>query len=234
MAGRDSVDRTVAEPLIRQKATRTERDWTARTRDTALNALRYSRFVRLMKRVLPLAAGLLIAAVIAYSLVPRQSEKLRLATQDVGAINNDLTMTKPKLTGTDKKGNPFVITADAAVQDPTNVRRATLKMVEADLTLDKNRWLNATATHGFVDMDKGTLALDSGIAVFSDDGYELHTSRANVDLKKGLFKGPETVTGHGPAGTLRADSFELDRVTDQLVLVGHVQMMVYPGEVKSK
>jgi lipopolysaccharide export system protein LptC len=234
MAGRDSADRAVAQPLTRQKATRTERDWTARTRDTALNALRYSRFVTVMKRVLPISAGLLIAAVIAYSLVPRQSEKLRLATQNVGEINNDLTMTKPKLTGTDKKGNPFVITADAAVQDPANVRRATLKMVEADLTLDKNRWLNATAAHGVVDMDKGSLALDGGIAVYSDDGYELHTSRADVDLKKGLFQGPDAVTGHGPAGTLRADSFELDRRTDQLVLVGHVQMMIYPGEVKTK
>src|SRR6202000_399158 len=81
----------VAEPLTRQKATRTERDWTARTRDTALNALRYSRFVMVMKRVLPILAGPLIPAVIAYSLVPRQSDKLRLATQNVGEINNDLT-----------------------------------------------------------------------------------------------------------------------------------------------
>ena len=224
----------MVEPVARQRATRTERDWTARTRDTALNALRYSRFVTVMKRVLPISAGLLIAAVMAYSLMPRQSERLKLPTQDVGEINNDLTMTKPRLTGTDKKGNPFVITADAAVQDPANVRRATLKTVEADLTLEKNRWLNATAAHGFVDMDKGSLALDGGIAVYSDDGYELHTTRADVDLKKGLFKGPETVTGHGPAGTLRADSFELDRRTNQLVLVGHVQMSIYPGEVKTK
>jgi lipopolysaccharide export system protein LptC len=184
--------------------------------------------------VLPLAAGLLIAAVVAYSLVPRQSERLRLQTQAVGTINNDLTMTRPKLTGTDKKGNPFVITADAAVQDPSNVRRATLKSVEADLTLDKHRWLNATAVHGFIDMDKGALALDGGIAVYSDDGYELHTARADVDLKRGLFRGPDVVTGHGPAGTLRADSFELDRATNRLVLVGHVQMSIFPGEVQKK
>jgi lipopolysaccharide export system protein LptC len=224
----------VAEPLVRQKATRTQRDWTARTRDTAMNALRYSRFVTVMKRVLPISAGLLIAAVIAYSLVPRQSEKLKLPTTEVGEINNDLTMTKPKLTGTDKKGNPFVITADAAIQDPSNVKRATLKMVEADLTLDKNRWLNVTARHGFIDMEKSLLTLDSGIAIYSDDGYELHTTRADVDLKKGLFKGPDVVTGHGPAGTLRADSFELDRATNRLVLVGHVQMSINPGEVKTK
>ncbi|MEI9994158.1 MAG: LPS export ABC transporter periplasmic protein LptC [Rhizomicrobium sp.] len=233
MTRRSGASEAVAEPITAKPA-RPNRDWTARTRDTAMNALRYSRFVMVMKRVLPIAAGLLIAAVIAYSLVPRQSEKLSLATQTVGIINNDLTMTKPRLTGVDKRGHPFLITAEAAVQDPANMRRATLRTVQADLTLDKGRWLNATAVHGFVDMDKGALALGGGIAIYSDDGYELHTSRADVDLKRGIFKGPAPVTGQGPAGTLRADSFEIDRETSQLVLNGHVQMMIYPDEAKTK
>ncbi len=199
-----------------------------------MGALRYSRFVTVMKRVLPITAGLLIAAVIAYSLVPRQSEKLKMTYKSMGTIDNDLAMIKPRLTGTDKRGNPFVITADAAIQDKTNIRRATLKNVEADLTFDKSRWLNATAARGFVDMEKNRLALTGGIAVFSDDGYELHTTRADVDLKKGLFKGPEPVTGQGPAGTLSADTFEMDRLSNQLVLQGHVHMTILPGEIKQK
>ncbi|HXC55107.1 MAG TPA: LPS export ABC transporter periplasmic protein LptC [Rhizomicrobium sp.] len=233
MARRTGVSEAVAQPISGgpAAATRTRRDWTARTRDTALNALRYSRFVMVMKRALPLAAGGLIAAVIVYALLPRQSDKLSLTYQSLGTINNDLTMTKPRLTGSDRKGNPFLITADAAVQDPANMRRATLRGVQADLTLDKGRWLNATAAGGFVDMDKGWLTLGGGIAIYSDDGYELHTARADVDLKKGLFQGPAQVTGHGPAGTLSADSFEVDRSTSQLVLVGHVRMTILPGEV---
>ena len=230
---RDSVSEAVAQPISPPKARVRDRfrsDWTARTRDTAIGALRYSRFVGVMKRALPIAAGLLIAAVIAYSLVPRQSEKLSLATQNWTIINNDLTMTKPRLTGTDRKGNPFVITADAAVQDPSNVRRATLKSVQADMTIDKTRWLNATAVNGFIDMAKGMLALSGGIAVFSDDGYEIHTARVDVDLKKGLFHGPVAVTGQGPMGTFRADTFDVDRDSGQLQLHGHVHMTIQPSE----
>ncbi len=210
-----------AEPKVR-------RDWTARTRDTAMHALRYSRFVLLMKRVLPATAALVIAMVIIYALVPRQSDKLSLATKEIGILANDLTMTKPRLTGADHKGNPFVVTAESAVQDPRNVRHATLNKVEADVTLEKNRWLNATAAQGFVDIDHGTLKLDGGIAVYSDDGYEIHTARANVDLKKGLFQGPVAVTGHGPMGSFRADTFEVDRQTSQIELHGHVQMTLEP------
>src|SRR5476651_1046400 len=102
MTRRSSINEAVAQPI--GVVTRWHRrDWTARTRDTALNALRYSRFVMVMKRALPIAAGALIAAVIAYSLVPRQSDKLSLAYQSLGRIDNDLTMIKPRLTGVDKK-----------------------------------------------------------------------------------------------------------------------------------
>lgn len=209
---------------------RARRDWTARTRDTALNALRYSRFVNVMKRALPIAAGALIAIVIIFALLPRQSDKLSFAYQSMGHIDNDLAMLKPRLTGSDQSGNPFVITADAAVQQGANTRKVALRKVEADLTLDKNRWLNASATQGFVDMDKGALTLTGGIAMFSDDGYELHTQRANVDLRKGIFHGPGEVTGQGPMGTFRADTFELDRITRQIALHGHVQMTINPAK----
>ena len=229
MDRRSSVNEAVAQPI---SSTRPRRDWTARTRDTAFDALRYSRFVTVMKRALPLAAGILIAVVVVYAMLPRQSDKLSFAYERLGKIENDLAMIKPKLTGADRKGHPFVITADAAIQQAANVHRATLMNVEADLTLDKGRWLSATAGKGFVDMDKGSLALSNGIAVYSDDGYELHTASANVDLKQGLFRGSVEVTGHGPAGTLRADSFEIDKNTSQIVLIGHVHMMILPGEVR--
>ncbi len=142
-------------------------------------------------------------------------------------------MLKPRLSAADRKGNPFLITADAAIQEGSNVHSARLVNVQADFTLDKGRWLNATAAKGRVDMDKHLLALTGGIAVFSDDGYELHTARADVDLKQGRFTGTSEVTGHGPAGTLRADTFEVDRDTSKLILQGHVRMTIQPGEVKS-
>ena len=230
MAG---APKAVAEPVSAdaRSARRTGRDWTARTRDTALSALRYSRFVTVMKRVLPVAVGVLILAIVAYSLVPRQSDRAFTMTSE-GTLSNDLAMIKPRLTGADRKGNPFVITADMAIQDGANVRRATLKNVQADVTLDDNRWLNATAVKGYVDMDKGTLALSGGIAVFSDDGYEIHTARADVDLRQGTMHGPSGVTGHGPSGTLSADTFELDRKTQQLVLNGNVHMTLTGGHRK--
>ena len=203
---------------------RPRHDWSARVRTTSLDALRYTQFVGVMKRALPTAAFAVIAAVLAFFFVARQPAKVTMTYEKLGSIENDLTMTKPRLSGADDKGDPFVITADTAIQDLKNPKRARLKKVEADLTLDKNGWLNADAADGMVDMRAGFLELGGGIDVFSDSGYALHSRSAHIDLVKWIVQGDSQVTGQGPMGTMRADRFHYDHGRHRLTLDGHVQM----------
>jgi lipopolysaccharide export system protein LptC len=199
-------------------------DWSSRARTTMMEALRYSRFVVLAKRVLSLGAFLIIAAVLAFFFVARAPRQLSVTYEKLGHVENDLSMVKPRLTGADAKGNPFVITADMAVQDARNPRRATLRNLEADLALDDKTWLNARAHSGMVDMNSGQLELRDGIDMFTDSGYELHTRSASMNLKQNIVHGHQEVTGQGPDGALRADSFHADRNAGLLTLSGHVRM----------
>jgi lipopolysaccharide export system protein LptC len=215
------------QPLFRTGRKRIYRDWTARPRETALSARQYTRFVGVMKRALPIAAFVIIAAVLVFSFIPRQSDKITMAYQQLGRIDNDLAMIKPRLSGTDAKGNPFVVTADLAVQDAKNTRRAHLSNVEADMSLDQQRWINASAARGLFDMGMGSLALTDGISVYSDSGYELHTKSGSFDFKTGVFHGQGEVTGQGPMGDFRADRFELQRASRQIFLNGNVHMTMY-------
>jgi len=199
-------------------------DWSARARSTAMEALRYTQFVGVMKRALPAAAFAVIAAVLAFFFVARQPSKVAMTYEKMGWIQNDLAMEKPRLTGTDVKGNPFVITAEQAIQDAKNPKKAKLKKVEADLTSDNNGWTNANAANGLVDMRAGSLELGGGIDVFTDTGYTLHSKAASLDLNKWIVHGHNEVTGQGPMGTMRADSFHYDRASHQLALDGNVRM----------
>ena len=199
-------------------------DWSARARTTALEALRYTQFVGFMKRALPVAAFAVISAVVAYFIFARQPAKVTMGYEKLSHVQDDLAMVKPHLTGQDARGNPFVITADTAVQDPKNPKRVSLIKVEADLATDKDGWINANAARGMADMAADNLELNGGINVFSDQGYELHTASASVDLKRGIVHGHEEVTGHGPMGDLRADQFHFDRDAKILTLDGHVHM----------
>jgi len=234
---RDSNARSaVAEPLapLPKRVGRTGREWAPRVRGTALDALRYTRFVAIMKRALPIVAGMLVAAVLAYSFIPRNPSGVTVTMERMGKVDNDLAMIKPRLTGSDAKGNPFVITADVAVQDRRNTRRARLKNVQADMTTDQQRWISATAATGLFDMNASTLALAGGISVYSDSGYEMHTATGNIDIKRGIFHGPGEVHGQGPLGTFRADRFQIDRATRQMMLIGNVQMIMYVRDSKTK
>ena len=205
-------------------------DWSARARTTAIEALRYTQFVSFMKRALSVAAFAVIAAVLAFFFIQRQPARVTMGFERMGLVKDDLAMVKPRLTGQDHQGRPFLITADAAIQDAKNPKRARLTRVEADLTLDKGGWLNADAANGVVDMNTGKLEMNGGISVFSGDGYELHTQSASVDLKRGMVQGREEVTGHGPLGTLRADQFRFDQNAKTLTLIGRVQMSILTGK----
>ena len=230
MARAKSAGGTAVQPL---KPSKSRRDWTARARGTALDAIRYSQFVALMKRALPIAAAAILAAVIVYSLLPRASDRITVNAQRTGLIQNDLAMVKPKLTGTDEDGNPYVITAEIAIQDPKNIHRANMKKVEADMTTNDGHWMNATAENGFFDMDKGMLYLSGGIAFYSDSGYELHTATLDVEMRKGLYHGRTAVTGHGPFGAMRGDRFEFDRLKQTLQMTGNVHTTISPSAMRT-
>jgi lipopolysaccharide export system protein LptC len=210
------------------------RDWSARTRGTILQSQEYSRFVALMKRVLPIGASVIIVAVLVFAFLPRGSEKITMVYQRMGKLANDLSMQQPRLSGTDQQGHPYVVTAGHAVQDPRHPHRVRLYDMEADITMDKNQWLNATAATGAFDMDSGALDLSGGIALFTDSGYELHTSHGHGNVNQGQFYGPNTVTGQGPLGTFRADNMRIDNTAKKIFLNGNVQMTMYlqKGEKK--
>jgi lipopolysaccharide export system protein LptC len=222
MAGR----RTASEAVVQELGpppVRSRTEWAAQRRASAMEVRRYSRFVVVMKRILPLAAAALVAAVVAYSLQSRQPDqaKVTLTFAQLGIVNNDLAMEKPRLTGTDSSGNPFVVTADKAVQTAHDPNKALLYNVEADLTLRDGNWLNATAPQGMLDAPhpasqrcaKTTcpanqmLDMWGSIAVFSDNGYEMHTTYAHMDMGGGFVRGNKYVRGQGPMGSFYADSF---------------------------
>ncbi|HEX4160810.1 MAG TPA: LPS export ABC transporter periplasmic protein LptC [Rhizomicrobium sp.] len=218
----------VAEPLGRPPMLRATRDWGARARATIRQTERYSRFVTIMKRALPLAAAALLAAVLVYALQPRQESGQRVAMtfQRLGIVNDDLAMMKPRLTGTDDEGDPYVVTAEEAIQDRQDSRRATLRAVEGDVTLKDGTWLTTLAQAGVLDARNRRMVLDGAVSVYSDSGYEIHTTTANVDMRTAVIAGSHAVSGQGPMGTFRADRFRIDRRVRMVFLYGNVHMII--------
>ena len=87
-----------------------------------------------MKRALPLAALALALAVLVYALQPRETGRMAMTFERMGNDRNDLAMIKPRLTGIDDDGLPFVVTADAAIQEARRPDRVRLKTCAAEIS----------------------------------------------------------------------------------------------------
>jgi lipopolysaccharide export system protein LptC len=226
---RSDAPHAIAEPLPALTLARSRRDWSSRVRLDVRQTERYTRFVVIAKRGLLVAAAVLLAAVLAYSLQPRQQNSNRLAMSftRLSIVNNDLAMIQPRLTGVDEEGDPYIVTAEEAIQDRLDARHARLINVQGDVTLKDGAWISGSAPAGVLDAAKKFLTLTGAISVFSDSGNEAHTTAADINMANGMITGTHTVTGQGPLGTFRADRFRIDRDKNLIYLYGNVHMTVY-------
>ena len=201
------------------------RNWRMTPRETLHQARRYSAFVRIMKRALPLAVLGLGIAVLVYVLQPREVGRIAMTFETVSTIENDLTMLRPRLTGTDDDGMPFIVTAASAVEEDLT-ERVRLEDVQAELTLRDGTLLLLSAVRGVVDRRTSRLEISGGIEMTVPGGYVAHTANANADLRTGIVLGNSPVTAESKFGRLTAERFSFDKDTQQLLFLGDVHMLI--------
>ena len=189
---------------------------------------RHSRFVSAMKVVLPLGAVALLLTVLFYSGVFDKRDRLDITFREIASLNNDLRMISPKVTGLDRSGQPYVLTADTATQVKDQPNHIQLDNLQADLKLSGDEeWISLSSTAGLLDSETEKLQLEQKIDVYLSSGYEFHGVSGQIDFREGTFSSDKPVEGQGPAGTLRADSMTANNGEKKIVFTGRVKMILY-------
>lgn len=188
---------------------------------------RYTRFVGMMKLLLPMVGLGLIVAVLAW---PNGQEdrifQIPWSTDDVAAER--LVMVNPRYIGTDSAQRPFTVTADSATQDPNDQRKVTLSALQADMTMKDGAWLTVIASGGVYHQGQQTLRLEGPVNIFSDLGYEFHAKEALIDLAAGGAISEQPVYGQGPFGSVRSDRLTVHQHGQRLIFDGNVTMVIRP------
>jgi lipopolysaccharide export system protein LptC len=204
-------------------------NWELRTRQRADSTVGYSRFVRIMKVMLPIIAFSLIVLVVVYSSGGREIENVAITSTDVSEITQDRALVNPKLTGTDGRGQPFTVTAKGASLAAGKARRMTIDEVKADITMQDRSWVQVGAVQGILDVEGKTLDLTKTINIYSDRGYECHTDSARYDFGSGILKGESPIRCQGPLGIITAQRFEGLRDPGVLKFTGGVSTSYFPA-----
>ena len=189
---------------------------------------RHSRFVSAMKIVLPLGAVALLVIVLSYSGIFDSRDRLDISFREIATLNNDLRIVSPRITGLDKSGMPYLLTADTATQATGKPSHIALDNVQADLKLSGDTdWVSLISTAGLLDTETEVLDLRQKIDIYMSSGYEFHGTTASIDFRNGTVVSDTPVEGHGPMGTLRADRMTAHNGERTMRFDGHVKVRIY-------
>lgn len=185
-------------------------------------------FVRFMKFVLPVGAVALVGLIAAWPQLSKRDGRFGLTFSSVNTEEMALVMNNPRYRGSDNQGQPFVITADRATQDPDDAKQVTLDRVAADITLSSGAWVSLSANSGLFNNATQLLTLHGDINVYSDRGYEFHGINAEVDLTTGVIASDDKVWGHAALGSIRANGMRVYDRGKAIVFINGVKTTLYP------
>lgn len=179
----------------------------------------YSRFVHMMRRVLPLLAIALGALLLIWPSL--QQDPRALPPTSMGIRE----MTNLRYTGQNSNGEPMVVTAAHAVQVGKLENTVDLTTVSATLTRQSGKTVTISADVGRYNQEKNHLTLTDNVHLVDDDGYDLTTSIAKIDLNTPAKAwGNAPVSGTGPKGKVNAQGFKVTDAGKTVLFTGRSRL----------
>lgn len=164
---------------------------------------RYTRFVRSAKMGLGGVALVLIGLMLFYPLFRQQEAGVRISFNATSKKEAEpAAMKSPRFHGLDKDNQPYVMTADSAIEQAD--KQITFVKPTGDILLKTNQRLSVSANAGRFDKESHHLWLNGNIAMSNDQGYVMTTETLTVDITHKNAVTSSEVHGHGPLGTLKA------------------------------
>lgn len=189
---------------------------------------RHDSLVRVLKIGLPAAVGVIGAVFLLLPLSDKQEVSFILDKKDVGRAEERMKIEAARYSGTDNKGQPFILIADRAVQQTSNVPVVDISGMRARLGLEQGPAM-IQALRGRYDLDRQEVAVNGPVRVSGPEGEQLFTRDVLLDLKARQVRSTGQISGRMPVGTFNAQSLSADLGTKQVALNGGVTGQVRLG-----
>src|SRR4051812_14278001 len=188
----------------------------------------HDRIVRWSKIALPSAVGVLIAVLALAPLDKKGDVSFILDKKKVQSAPERMRVESARYTGTDNKGQQFVMTANRAVQPSSDTPIVEVQGMFARLTQEQGPVLIA-ADQGRYNLDTQKVAVVGPVRVAGTDGFRLNTSDVTVDLKGRQLASDGPAEGAMRLGQFRADHIRADLGAHTVVLEGGARLKITQG-----
>ncbi len=192
---------------------------------------RHDRVVRLAKLGLPIVVLGLVALLAIAPFDRRDDVSFILDKKGVDKATERMRIETARYAGEDNKGNKFVITADRAIQQSSDVPLVMIEGMRAQLGLAQGP-LMIVAERGKYDLDTQMVQVNGPVSVAGGDGYKLATSNVAVDLKQRQLASKGRVSGSMRLGQFEAGQMRADLGTRTVTMDGGVRLKIVQGAVR--
>lgn len=190
---------------------------------------RYTRFIKVMRLLLPLSALALTVVVITW---PETDNKIiavdeRSLIPDMDLAKNELL--NPKFESVDKDLNPYTVTATRALQNQENASLLKLENPNGNIILKDGQSLHIDALNGTYEQEEEKLFLEQDVKLKHQSGYVLTTQELRVDLKTGQAFSDKDVEIKGVDGHIKAKGLDGNTNTEILIFKGPATLTLTPN-----
>lgn len=186
---------------------------------------RYSRFVRVMKILLPSLAAVLLALVVVWPRLRFDDTRFRVGFARLSPQSvQTLSMHNARYFGLDENNQPFSVTSDRATQEQAQPDIVDLDQPKADFSTKDGSAIFVQADRGYYHQKAQVLDLVGTVNLYHEKGYELHTQRAEINLATSSAHGEVPVNGQGPQGLLQGQGFQIHNKGSEVLITGKSEL----------
>lgn len=192
---------------------------------------RHDKVVRLTKYGLPVLIGGLGLLLVIAPFDKRGDTSFILDKNKVDEAQERMRVERARYTGEDKEGRPFLIVADRAIQQSSDVPIVMIQGMRARLDLADGP-LDIRALRGLYDLEGETVEINGPVRVTGPDNYSLAANDVKVDLNERRMMSNKPVSGTMKLGEFRAGNLSADLDQRVVRLDGGVRLKITQGAVR--
>lgn len=192
----------------------------------------YSRIIKSVQIVLPIIALGILLVTLNWNrfqedaITPMQERAEEMVQPDVG--KNELL--NPRFESVDDKNQPYMVTAQRAVQAKDDEDLVTLEKPSGEIRLNSGNVVSIRSETGTYKQEAQQLFLQDKVQLFYDDAYEMNTQELYVDMQASKAWSDVDVSAKGPEGMLEAKGLKGSTLDDTLIFTGPAKLVLLVEE----
>jgi lipopolysaccharide export system protein LptC len=187
--------------------------------------------IKWTKIILPSAVGVLIAVLAVAPLGKKSDVSFILDKKKVENAPERMRVELARYSGTDDKGQMFMMIANRAIQRSSEVPIVDISGMFARLALPQGPVLIG-ANQGRYNLDSHQVAINGPVKVAGPNGYRLNTRDVTVDLKRRQLQSAGPVAGEMRLGQFQAGQLHAN-LDDKTVVLDHgARLKIVQGAVR--